>query len=167
MKLDQEPFDYAAITTPVGVLEIRASDASLRSIDFPSKVTLLKSGRKASLVAETARQLKAYFLNPAYRFDLPLEPVGTPFQQTVWQALLNLEYGDTQTYGGLAKQLNSGARAIGGACRRNPIPIIIPCHRVLRADGSLGGYNGMLVGAQPTKKAWLLAHEAKANGGTR
>jgi methylated-DNA-[protein]-cysteine S-methyltransferase len=115
-----------------------------------------------------ARQLAAYFADPGFRFDLPLETGGTPYQRRVWDTLTRIPPGAPQTYGALARGVGGGARAVGGACRANPIPIVIPCHRVVAASG-LGGYMGAREGtgagpasAEPLAvKAWLLAHERR------
>ncbi len=102
------------------------------------------SGRRedSPLLAEAERQLTAYFAGDLKDFDLPLAPSGSPFQKSVWDAMLAIPYGKTRTYGDLAQDLGSVARAVGGACGSNPIPIIIPCHRVLAAAGELGGFSG-------------------------
>ena len=105
----------------------------------------------------TKEWLDAYFLgNPGNPNTLPLSPAGTVFQQRVWQILLTLPYGTTTTYGAIAKAIspNMSAQAVGGAVGRNPIGIIIPCHRVVGADGQLTGYAGGI-----ENKAWLLRHE--------
>ena len=104
--------------------------------------------------AATKRQLNAYFDGVLKRFDLPLEPNGTPFQKKVWKQMLKIPYGRTVTYGHIAERLGSGARPVGTACGRNPLPILIPCHRVMGANGALGGYSGE--GGLVTKKALML-----------
>lgn len=103
-------------------------------------------------------QLAAYFAGELQSFDLPLAPAGSRFQKTVWQALLDIPYGQTESYGSLARRIGfaNGARAVGLANGHNPISIIIPCHRVIGADGSLTGYGGGI-----ERKHWLLTHEAK------
>lgn len=101
-------------------------------------------------------QLTEYLNGERTEFDLPLAPEGTPFQRKVWDALLTIAFGQTLSYGTLARQVGSdqGARAIGGAVGRNPISIVIPCHRVVGSDGALTGYGGGL-----DRKTWLLRHE--------
>jgi methylated-DNA-[protein]-cysteine S-methyltransferase len=111
------------------------------------------------LLAEAARQLTAYFDKRLGDFDLPLRPAGSPFQQAVWAAMCRIPAGATRTYGAVAAELDVPARAVGGACGTNPIPIIIPCHRILAAGGSLGGYSGD--GGTRTK-LFLLALEGAA-----
>ena len=113
------------------------------------------------MVAEVVRQLAAYFQDPRRAFSLPLLLEGTPYQRRVWAALRTIPAGRTLTYGELAQQVGGGARAVGNACRRNPMPIIVPCHRVVSITG-LGGYMGETVGAGLVLKARLLAHEASA-----
>lgn len=103
-------------------------------------------------------QLEAYFDDPHYRFTARLAPAGTAFQQRVWAALREILPGTVLTYGELARQLDSAARAIGGACRNNPLPILIPCHRVVGRQG-LGGYAGAVTGDPLAIKRWLLRHE--------
>jgi methylated-DNA-[protein]-cysteine S-methyltransferase len=106
--------------------------------------------------ADAIAQLRAYFAGELRTFELPLAPHGTPFQRRVWDALLAIPYGTTTTYGRLAQQLGDprAVRAVGLANGRNPIPIIIPCHRVIGANGSLIGYGGGL-----ERKQWLLERE--------
>jgi methylated-DNA-[protein]-cysteine S-methyltransferase len=107
-------------------------------------------------LAETVRQLTEYFAGTRREFDLPLRLAGTAFQQRVWRELTEIPYGETWSYGQLAKRINkpSASRAVGLANGRNPISILVPCHRVIGANGSLTGYGGGL-----ERKQWLLAHE--------
>ncbi len=100
--------------------------------------------------------LRAFFAGGA--IDYPMAPAGTPFQQRVWAAVTRIPRGETRRYGELADSLSSSARAVAGACRANPIPLLIPCHRVVAADG-IGGYGGELVGANIELKRWLLERE--------
>lgn len=109
-----------------------------------------------------ARELDAYWRNPAHEFDLLYVPAGTPFQLRVWHALTQVPAGRPTTYGALAKQLGSAARAVGQACGANPLPILIPCHRVVAANG-LGGFMHASSGAPLDVKTWLLAHERRAD----
>lgn len=110
------------------------------------------------LAAEAVRQLQAYARDPRTRFDLPLAPAGTPYQRRVWAALGEIPPGERLSYGELARRLGSSPRAVGGACRANPIALIIPCHRVVAAGGP-GGYAGHSAGPVLERKLWLLAHE--------
>ena len=107
---------------------------------------------------EVISQLQSYFSNTGSVFSIPLALEGTPFQKKVWAALQQLPVGTCCSYGELANHLNSGARAVAGACRANPIPIIVPCHRVVAANGP-GGYMGQTTGDGIAIKEWLLAHE--------
>ncbi len=110
------------------------------------------------LLLEAKRQLDAYFDGDLTEFDLPLEPMGTKHQEKVWQAMLKIPYGVTTSYGALAKDIGSAAQPVGSACGRNPLPILIPCHRVLGSGGKLGGYSGD--GGLYTKRALLVLEGA-------
>ena len=109
------------------------------------------------LLDEAARQLSEYFAGDRTEFDLPLRPIGTEFQQRVWRALCDIPFGHTWSYGELAAHIGSptASRAVGLANGRNPISIVIPCHRVIGANGSMTGYGGGI-----ERKRWLLAHES-------
>lgn len=111
---------------------------------------------------QLARELEAYWRNPAHEFDLQYVPHGTPFQLRVWHALMAIPAGHPTTYGALAQQLGTAARAVGQACGANPLPILIPCHRVVAANG-LGGFMHAAAGAPLDVKTWLLAHERPAD----
>jgi methylated-DNA-[protein]-cysteine S-methyltransferase len=114
-------------------------------------------GQAAEVMARAREQLDEYFARRRTVFDLPLAPQGTPFQLRVWQALRAIPYGMTESYGALARRIGapaSAARAVGAANGQNPIPIIVPCHRVIGAKGDLTGFGGGL-----GRKRWLLAHE--------
>ncbi|AHK78355.1 cysteine methyltransferase [Ectothiorhodospira haloalkaliphila] len=149
----------AVIDTPLGHIALTWDDDGLTALDYVSDAPVSTPSPSSGLAAETIRQLRQYFQDPAFGFHLPLSPQGTPFQQRVWAALCRIPPGAPITYGQLARHLNTGPRAIGGACRRNPLPIIIPCHRVVPAHGGLGGYGGATRGAGPRIKQWLLVHE--------
>lgn len=150
--------DYAAvIASPFGRLGIHAREA-LTSIDFVSSRIPLQPPR-TPLARKVCAQLKAYFIDPRTRFDLPLVPGGTEFQQRAWHALRRIPSGKARTYGELARTLKSAPRAVGGACRANPIPIVVPCHRVVAAKGP-GGFMGATRGRAMDIKRWLLEHEA-------
>jgi methylated-DNA-[protein]-cysteine S-methyltransferase len=110
------------------------------------------------LLRQTLQQILAYFKTPQFRFDLPLNPHGTGFQQSVWQYLRSIPAGEVCSYGEVAADLNSSPRAVGNACRRNPLPLVVPCHRVVSAAG-IGGFAGHTVGTQIDIKKQLLAHE--------
>jgi len=110
------------------------------------------------LARRIEKQLTSYFQNPAITLDIPLHPAGTPYQQRVWQKMRKIPVGATSRYGELADELASGPRAVAAACRANPIPILIPCHRVIAKQG-LGGYMGQMEGEAMSIKQWLLHHE--------
>lgn len=132
---------FISLNTPVGPLTVFADDEAIVAVDWgwPPENT-----EPPGALLERARdQLEAYFDGSLQHFDLPLIPHGTPFQRKVWAAIAAIPFGKVRSYGDLARELESGPRSIGGACGRNPIPIIIPCHRVLGSNGGLGGYSGM------------------------
>lgn len=159
----------AVISAPFGQLGLRAGPSALHEIVF----LLEKQSDKAPttpLLREAARQLHAYFQNPDTQFDVPLCPTGTAFQQRVWQALSNIPIGTTCTYGELAKKIQTAPRALGQACGSNPLPIIIPCHRVVSASGRgkliagqfmLGGFMHSTGADALNIKHWLLQHERR------
>jgi len=154
---------YEDIESPVGRLRLIASDTSLLGIWFEHGRDAARGAagtRGTNAVIERTRaQLEEYFAGTRREFDLPLEPRGTDFQRRVWQRLTRIAYGDTTTYGALAAELGNskGSRAVGLANGSNPIPIVIPCHRVIGADGSLTGFGGGLA-----IKAMLLQLERGA-----
>jgi methylated-DNA-[protein]-cysteine S-methyltransferase len=161
--------NYAYLKTPIGTLLIAGDAAALHRITFP------QHGREAKpeaewqesqrgLVGEAARQLREYFAVERTAFDLPLAPEGTAFQRAVWRQLQQIPYGETISYGELARRVGNpkASRAVGSANGANPLPIVIPCHRVIAFDGSLGGFGGGL----PTKQT-LLALEARSSIGNR
>lgn len=152
----KEGYD-AVIAAPFGRLGIHAQEA-LTSIDFVSNRIPLQSPR-TPLARKVCAQLKAYFTDPKNPFDVPLAPRGTDFQQRAWRALQRIPTGAARTYGQLARTLRSAPRAVGGACRANPIPIVVPCHRVVAANGP-GGFMGATRGRALLIKRWLLEHEA-------
>ena len=140
-----------SIPSPIGHLTIDEADDAIVGVRWADG----EPSNGSPLLAEAARQLEAYFDGRLNCFDLPLATGGSPFEQRVWQAMQAIPYGETRTYGDLAHATDSGPRAVGRACGRNHIPIIIPCHRVL-ARGGLGGYSG---GAGLATKQRLLALE--------
>ncbi len=150
--------EYSAIFgSPVTTIGIVVKQEKLTGVDFLRKAVSPRKPRDA-LSREVIRQLRAYFTDPAFRFDLPLNVQGTAFQCAVWDALREIKAGETQRYGELAAHLNTGARAVGNACRWNPLILIIPCHRVVSTSG-LGGYAGHTQGEALRRKRWLLTHE--------
>jgi len=142
------------------VVSVHTTAQALVGIEFnPQRPSGGSSSTPRGRVAEDAgRQLQRYAEDPEWRFSLPLQTRGTPFQQRLWDALRGIPPGRHQTYGQLARALNSAPRAVGQACRRNPVPIVVPCHRVLAAGG-VGGFAGASAGEKLDIKRALLAHE--------
>lgn len=149
--------DSLCVATPFGSVQIHAESDCIVAADFVS-ARVASGTTKNKTLLNARQQLLAYCKQPHAAFDLPLQLQGTAFQQRVWQALLKIPVGEVRTYGDLAQQLNSSPRAIGGACRANPLPIIVPCHRVVSRQG-LGGYSGETAGANMDIKRSLLRHE--------
>jgi len=148
------------VRTPLGWLGMRVGRGQLQEIAWLEEVPAERVGApRDPLSREVERQLEAYFQHPDWRFDLPLAPAVTCFQQRVRARLQRIPAGTICTYGELARELGSGARALGNACRANPYPIVVPCHRVTAAHGP-GGYAGRVDGRLLQIKRWLLAHEA-------
>ena len=147
------PAARCTIDSPVGPLTITAADGAITAVDFG-----LGGGARPNggVLAEAAHQLTEYFAGTLREFTLPLAPSGTSFRLKVWAAMQAIPYGQTRSYGDLARALDSAPRAVGGACGANPIPLIIPCHRVVGAGGALGGFSG---GAGCDTKRQLLALE--------
>ncbi len=140
--------------TPLGEVTVSEEDGAIVALDWGRG----RDQDRTPLLEEAVRQLQDYFDGQRRSFDLPLAPHGTPFQRRVWAALQAIPLGETRSYGDLARLLGSAARAIGQANGSNPIPILIPCHRVLASGGALGGYSG---GEGPVTKRWLLDHERR------
>lgn len=144
---------HLSLHSPLGPLTLFEEAGAIVALDWGRA----PAGAATPLLARAKEQLDAYFTGRLKAFDLPLRPAGTPFQKAVWDLMRAIPYGATRSYGELARDLNSAPRAVGGACGRNPIPILIPCHRVLGAGGRLGGYSG---GAGVDTKRALLRLEA-------
>lgn len=160
--------DYRRVETPLGAFIVAVHGGALKGGWFDGQkyfpeISAERGWHEADtpLLGETARQLQAYFRGELTAFDLPLAPDGTAFQQQVWQALCAVPCGETTTYAALARVLGKpGAfHAVGAAVGRNPVSVIIPCHRALGSDGSLTGYAGGL-----ERKQWLLDHERGDRG---
>ncbi|MBL4787545.1 MAG: methylated-DNA--[protein]-cysteine S-methyltransferase [Kordiimonadaceae bacterium] len=140
--------------TPIIDLTITELDGSIISMDWgwsPFQETSL-------LLQEAKRQLDLYFDGDLQVFDLPIKPMGTPHQEKVWRAMMEIPFGEVATYGELAKKIGSAAQPVGSACGRNPLPILVPCHRVVGASGNFGGYSGD--GGLYTKRALLVLEGA-------
>jgi methylated-DNA-[protein]-cysteine S-methyltransferase len=136
---------FDTLPTPVGVLSLEADETGLTAIHFPGRSAYKpESSNTSDLLAEAARELQAYFEGRLTAFSVPLNWRGTPFQETVWRALMDIPYGETVSYGDIARAIGrpKSARPVGGAVGRNPLPIIVPCHRVIGSDQSLTGFTG-------------------------
>lgn len=152
--------------TPIGELLLVASDRGLREIRLPlgtRRPNRAAASADTPVLAETRRQLAEYFRGERRDFELPLDIDGSTFQREVWDALVRIPYGETESYGQLAVRVGrpGAARAVGGANGRNPLPIVVPCHRVVGASGALTGYGGRSQEGIAIKR-WLIDHETAA-----
>lgn len=140
--------------TPLGRMEITANDVAITSIHF---VDCPQQTQVNGVTALAKQQLQEYFAGHRQRFDLPLEAAGTEFQKSVWRALRTIEFGQTCSYSDIAQIIKkpTAMRAVGSANGKNPMTIVVPCHRIIGANGSLTGYASGV-----DRKAWLLKHEA-------
>ena len=141
-----------SVATPIGTLSLVERDGAIVAVNWHKA----RAEHETPLLAAAKAQLDGYFFCGLKAFELPLAPAGTDFDQQVWRAMLEIPWGRTKTYGEIANVLGGTARAVGTACGRNPIPIIIPCHRVVGADGAMIGYSG---GQGVESKVALLALE--------
>lgn len=151
--------------SPIGRLEITALGGKIVGLDIESNGSLTNDGspEKASpVLTKATKQLYEYFAGKRKKFDVPIQLGGTVFQVAVWNALQEIPFGEVRSYGdvGMTTGRSSAGRAVGGAVGSNPVPIIIPCHRVLGSDGKITGYSG---GNGIPTKAWLLDHEGIAH----
>ena len=161
--------NYAYLDTPIGTLLIAGDSTAVHRITFPQRGRAAKpepewQESQRGPVGVATRQLREYFAGKRAEFDLPIAPAGTAFQRTVWRQLQEIPYGETISYGELARRVGNpkASRAVGSANGANPLPIVIPCHRVIAGDGTLGGFGGGL----PTKQT-LLALELRASVANR
>lgn len=143
------------LDTPLGPITITERNGAIADITIGA----VADQRSSPLLIAARQQLTDYFRGKRTHFDLPLAPPHTAFQGRIRTAMLAIPYGETRSYGDLAATLGSAARAVGQGCGSNPIPILVPCHRVLAAGGALGGFSA---GDGVATKRWLLAHEAAA-----
>lgn len=150
----------SVMDSPVGPLTLHSNGEALTGLEFERQRHPLPQAPRGedALLASAREQLSLYFEGKLTAFELPLAPPGTPFQRAVWAALGAIPFGETRSYAELAGDLGKpkASRAVGLANGRNPISIVIPCHRVIGADGGLTGYGGGL-----ERKRWLLAHEGR------
>lgn len=144
------------VDTPLGPIGLRWEGETLTGVELEPDPARPETG-EAPPEAVT-RQLAQYFANGHGGIDLPFTPVGTEFQRRVWALMRAIPPGQTRTYGSIARELGSAPRAVGQACRANPLPIVVPCHRVVAARG-LGGFAGDTSGRRLAVKRWLLRHE--------
>ena len=150
--------DYQAkLKTPFGKLGIHCTADALTGIDLLAPSTRIMQPQ-SPLAREVCEQLTAYFSDPDFHFDLPLQPGGTEHQNRVWRAMCAIPRGNARSYGDVATQIRSSPRAVGQACGNNPIPIVIPCHRIVSKAG-LGGFMHRDAGFALDIKRWLLVHE--------
>jgi methylated-DNA-[protein]-cysteine S-methyltransferase len=158
---------YSLLESPIGQLLLAGDGTFVTGIWMQSHRSEWKKTdawqRDDAAFAELRAQLSEYFAGGRSVFDVALAPTGTPFQRKVWTALCDIRYGETISYGELARRIGqpTAARAVGLANGSNPLPIVVPCHRVIGADGSLTGFGGGI-----ERKRWLLAHEARCAGAT-
>ncbi len=148
---------YSYFESPIGIVEIVADKNNLRAVKFIDELPEeTKKGNKITISAR--KQLKEYFSGKRKKFDIPFEFKGSKFQNEVWKALTKIPYGSVVTYQDIAKLTGNekAVRAVGSANGKNPIPIIVPCHRVIAKNGKLSGYAGGV-----ERKEWLIEHEAK------
>jgi methylated-DNA-[protein]-cysteine S-methyltransferase len=163
-----DPATFASVPSPLGALVVVASDAGVAGVYFPPSGHRRSPvagpgwaqedgrGRASAVLAQARAQLGEYFSGARTTFDVPLDSGGSPFQRRVWDALRTIPYGTTVSYSDLARRLGDvrATRAVGAANAKNPVPIIVPCHRVVGARGELTGFGGGL-----DRKRWLLEHE--------
>jgi methylated-DNA-[protein]-cysteine S-methyltransferase len=144
-----------SLHTPLGEVTISEDGGAIVALDWGRG----RDQEATPLLRDACDQLQEYFDGKRMSFDLPLAPEGSDFQKRVWAALCAIPAGETRSYADIARTIGSAPRAVGGANGANPIPLFIPCHRVIAADGSLGGYSG---GDGPATKRYLLDHESRA-----
>lgn len=154
----KQPYQ-AIVSAPFGVLGISCEDEVLTGISFLAK-NIRPQVPQSQFAASVCRQLEAYFESPDFNFNIQHRLGGTSHQSKVWQAMCAIPRGQTRQYGELAKQIASSARAVGQACGSNPIPIVIPCHRVVSKVG-MGGFAHQRDGYELGIKRWLLTHEQR------
>ena len=156
MRSNTEEFQ-AILRTPFARLGVRVDDDRVAEIVFlPSDGPTLAP--QSRLAERACGQIERYVRDAQYRFDLPIEPQGTAFQRRVWRKITTIGAGRTRSYGEIARELDSSPRAVGQACGANPLPLVVPCHRVLAAAG-IGGFAHHSRGFPLSVKRWLLAHE--------
>lgn len=160
-RLSPQARQYAAVLdAPFARIGVRVHEEKVVGVDYLPMTTPTCAAANP-LAEEVRKQLGAYLKNPRHQFDLPRGESGTLFQRRVWDVISAVPSGCTRTYGDVARHLRSAAQAVGGACGSNPIPLIIPCHRIVAASGALGGFMHSRAAFPLEIKRWLLAHEAR------
>jgi methylated-DNA-[protein]-cysteine S-methyltransferase len=150
----------ACVRTPFATLGIEATATHVTGLRFLAPSTPARAPARDSVAYLACIQVQAYLEDPRFRFDLPLALAGTRHRLEVWEAMQRIAAGEVRTYGEIAAELGSSARAVGGACGANPVPLVVPCHRVLAANRALGGFMGVRTpGFELGIKRWLLEHE--------
>lgn len=148
----------AKLATPFAVIGIRVEGERLVGVQYLPVGTAAQTPRDA-FAREVCDQLAAYLRDPMHRFDIPYTLQGTAYQKRVWERIASIPIRETRSYGDLARALASSPRAVGGACGSNPVPLIVPCHRVVSASGALGGFMHSRDNFPLAIKSWLLRHE--------
>ena len=154
------------VNSPLGPLTLTETDGAIIELDWRQA----SKEERSRLLKSAQAELTSYFAGELEKFSLPLNPKGTDFQKQVWLQMIEIPYGKALTYGNVAKSLSSSPRAVGGACGRNPIPIVIPCHRVIGANHKLTGYTGaggtktksFLLGLESYQAELPLAHKSES-----
>jgi methylated-DNA-[protein]-cysteine S-methyltransferase len=148
-----EPMNYQHLSTPIGTLRLASNGTQLIKVEFEGQYEVGAIETSDLVLVNCAQQMTDYFAGKRQRFELPLATTGTSFQQAVWEALTGIAYGQLRSYRDIAHNIGnpSAARAVGAASGRNPLPIVVPCHRVIGSNGSLTGFAGGLA----TKRALL------------
>ena len=147
------------LESPVGRIRVTESEGAITELSWTDAKTTTPSSK---VLRDAADQLKKYFAGRLSEFDLPLAPEGTEHQKKVWTAMTEIPSGALRSYGDLAREIGSSARAVGTACGKNPIPIIVPCHRIVATGGGIGGYSGR--GGVETKRILLGLEGAHLEG---
>ncbi|MBX9730978.1 MAG: methylated-DNA--[protein]-cysteine S-methyltransferase [Sphingomonas sp.] len=148
--------DHACIATPIGTVQLSALGEAIASVTIETGSTVSRGTSDA--LRRAAIQIEQWFAGERDNFDLALVPLASTRGTALRQGIMMIGFGDVMSYGALAQKIGSGPRAIGQACARNPVPIIVPCHRVVNAGGGIGAYSG---GGGSVTKQWLLAHEQR------
>ena len=158
--MSQENREFQAVmNVPFGQVGISMQEGSLIGVDYLEAETAPYTDQTPG-IRHVLQSIESYLSDPTHRFEMEIDLTGTDFQKRVWQELQAIPAGEAMTYGELAKKIGSGARAVGNACRANPCPLIVPCHRVVAANG-LGGFAGQRSGRKLEIKRWLLHHEGR------